>query len=612
MVDTKSKPATLPGGGFVMAPVPVEGVFSREQFDEETLEIVGEFERFFVNEVLPRTEELEHKATIEVDGETVPLAVHLLKQAGELGALSAEIPDEYDGLGLDVRTGSLMSEATGGNSGFAVTVGAHLGIGTQPIVYFGNEEQKKKWLPVLGTAELVSCYALTEPGAGSDALSGRTTAELSDDGTHYVVNGEKCFISNGNWADVAIVFARIDGLYSALIVDLHSEGVSRGAEEKKMGQLGSSTTALIFEDVKVPVENRLGEPGDASKIALNILNLGRLKLGFGCLGSMKYAINRAVKYSLERKQFGQAIGKFDMQKARLAGMVAKTYATDATCYRIAGAIDEEMESGADAVDAADKAAKKVAAVRKYALESSIAKIYGSEGLHHVAQNAVFMHGGYGYLTEYQVERVYRDNIVDMIYEGTNDVNRMVIFDDFVRNLFGAQIPFRESVEALDNRMREGNYAPEAVDGVPECVADLATKIMAAKQALLYTINHAIIHTGKNVRNEQQVMREVSDALVHTYVMESTLARVINLINARGESKSSVDQAIARIIAHEGLRAVAGHTTEALLCAIEPGAECERKIDELEKLQGAMRTRDPVGLLRRQVADAVISAGRYPF
>lgn len=606
MVQTKSVGA-LPGGGFLLAPVPAEGIFTREKFDEESYEIALEFRRFYENEVLTRVEEIDKKAYTEVDGKKTPLAIKILRDAGELGMLSAEIPEENEGLGLDVRTGCLFSEFSGGCSSFAVTMGAHQGIGTLPIVYFGNEEQKERFLPRLAVGEIISCYALTEPGSGSDALSGRTTGVLSDDGKHYIVNGEKTFISNGAWADIAIVFTRIDGLYSCLIVDLHAEGVSRGAEEQKMGQLGSSTTALIFEDVKVPVENLLGELGDASKIALNILNLGRLKLGFGCLGSMKYAIDKAVTYGLARKQFGQPILSFDMQKGRLASMVIKTYAVDALSYRVAGEIDEEIEASGDA----DKQARKVSVVRRHALEASICKILGSEALHYVAQNAVFIHGGYGYLNEYQVERIYRDNIVDMIYEGTNDVNRMVIFNDLVRNIFSSEIPFREKVGQLEAKIRKGKLGFKVPESVPESLAPSYKRVMAAKNALLYSLNHSLIHSGKNIRNEQQVMRDISDALINIYAMDSTLAKVIELVKEKGDRATQAEQAIARLVVHEGTKAVRDHSTEALL-GTASGGELERKLEVLAQLYVPMTSHEPVAELKRQVADAVLEAGKYCF
>jgi alkylation response protein AidB-like acyl-CoA dehydrogenase len=606
VVQTKSH-AVLPGGGFLLAPIPTDGIFTREKFDEDNLEIALQFLRFYENEVLTQVDAIDRKEYVDVDGKKTPIAIKLLREAGELGMLSAEIPEEYEGLGLDVRTGCLFSEFSGGCSSFAVTMGAHTGIGTLPIVYFGNIEQKKRFLPPLSVGEIISCYALTEPGAGSDALSGRTAGVLSDDGTHYVVNGEKIFISNGNWADIAIVFTRIDGLYSCLIVDLHADGVSRGAEEHKMGQLGSSTTALIFEDVKVPVENLLGDLGDASRIALNILNLGRLKLGFGCLGSMKYAINKSVTYGGERKQFGQPIITFDMQKARLAQMVIKTYAVDALSYRIAGEIDDEIESK----EGGDKQANKVSVVRRHALEASICKILGSENLHYVAQNAVFIHGGYGYLNEYQVERLYRDNIVDMIYEGTNDVNRMVIFNDLIRNIFGAEIPFRDSAEKLEARIRKDKLEAKVPDAVPESLAGSYGRVMAAKSALLYTLNHCLIACGKNVRNEQQVMRDISDSLIHLYSMDSTLAKVIELVANKGARGTIAEQAIARLVVHEGLKAVREHCSEAILGAVK-GGELERKMATLSKLMVPMTSHEPIADLKRTVANAVIEAGKYCF
>jgi len=402
------------------------------------------------------------------------------------------------------------------------------------------------------------------------------------------------------------VFTRIDGLYSALIMDLHSEGVERGVEEKKMGQRGSSTTALAFTDVKVPVENLLGEIGDASTIALNILNLGRHKLGLACLGTSKVAIEKAITYASARKQFGQPIVSFDMQKARLADMITQVYAVDSICYRTAGVIDEVRETLSGSEQEA-----KVEAVRRYAMEASCVKVLGSETLHAVAREAIFMHGGYGYLDEYHVERMYRDNIVDMIYEGTNDINRMVIFDDLVRNIFRSGIPFRENIELLEHRIRTEQMEYPLDDAMPSELVAAAKRVAAAKEAVLYTLNHALIHCGKNIKAEQQVMREVSNSVIALYAMDSSVARAADRLISDPSVAAEEVVACVELIVHDGVSSIRDHTTNTLLACVK-GAELERKLDTLEGLHLRMRSRIPVAELKRVVAECAIEAGKYPF
>ena len=589
----------MPGGGFLVADIPLGKVFSTEDLNETQKEFRDTARKFLANDVMPKGDAIENK---ELEGDK-PLVLRLLKQAADIGMCSVDIPEEYGGLGMDKITSSVVAESLAGCTSFGVTLGAHAGIGTLPIVYFGNEAQKKEWLPKLASAELLSCYALTEPAAGSDALSGRAIAKSVEGGKAFLLTGEKQFITNGSWADIAIVFAQVEGKYSAFIVDLRQKGVTRGAEEKKMGIKGSSTTSLSFEDVRVPAENMLGAPGMAPQIALNILNLGRFKLGFRALGDAKYAIDLTVKYASERKQFGQPIVSFDMQKGHLAEMAADTYAIDSLAYRAVGDIEQAL-SGLKHDET--YAAKTIDVVRAYALECSIVKVAGGETLTDVVTKAICMHGGYGFIHEYQVERVARDNVIDNIYEGTNDINRMTIFDTLARNILGAGIPFRQFMERLDAALREGKIRRTPGQGpLAEEIADA----IAAKQVAAYAINHAIIHCGKDVKNEQQVMEAAADVLIALYKMDSTVARVAK-ISANGKG-TAAHRAIAELVCHKNGQILAEKARE-IVCSVTPAPQLAAKLANLEKLTGLLGRPVNVVKTKRVIADAVVEAGAYRF
>ncbi len=589
----------MPGGGFLVATVPLGKILTREKLTDMQKEFADVARKFVENEVLPRVEEIEVKA--EEDG--MPLVIKLLKQAGELGLLAVDIPEEYEGLGQDKTTSMVIAEAMYGCASFGATLGAHAGIGTLPITLFGNEAQKQEWLPKVAYGELISSYALTEPGSGSDALSGRTTAEPTEDGKYYIINGEKQYITNGSWADLSVVFARIGDKYSAFIVDLHSEGVSRGAEEKKMGIKGSSTCSLIFENVKVPAENMLGKPGQAAAIALNILNLGRLKLGFGALGNCKYAIDLTVKFGSERKQFGQPIITFDMQKGKLADMVADTYAVDALNYRAVGDVDKALENLEHDETYIDK---MIQVLKTYALECSISKIAGSETLMSVANSAVRMHGGYGFCEEYKVERIARDNVVDTIFEGTNEINRLTIFATLTQNIFGAAMPFREFMEQVDKELREGSVARQPGEGpLAEEIADC----MAAKKVAAYAINHALIHCGKNIKNDQQVMAAISDIMVALYKMDSTVARAHQVAEDVGVGKAATHLDVARYVCYKNGRIINDLATDIIYSVVTPG-QLDRKLANLKQLIACLDRPVNAVQLRRRIADAIIEAGEY--
>jgi alkylation response protein AidB-like acyl-CoA dehydrogenase len=584
----------LAGGGFLVTPVPREGITIPEEASEEALLFAETAERFVQEQVWTKNEEIEAKAKDPETGE--PLAITLTRQAAEIGLTSLEIPEEYEGLGLDLTTSLMVSEKLCGQASFAVTMGAHSGIGTLPIVYFGNAEQKAKYLPKLATAEVISCYALTEPGNGSDALHGKTTAVRSEDGTHFLLTGQKQFITNGAWADMAVVFANIDGKYSGLIVDLHSEGVTRGAEEKKMGIWGSSTTTLSFDEVKVPAENQLGKTGAGPNIALNILGVGRMKLGFACLGTAKYALDKTVQFMHERKQFGRPIYEFDLQRGKLAEMTAWIYGCESLNYRIAGLIDEQLHG----LPEGHTSEEQMAVVRRFGVECAMSKISGSEACSRVLYHAVRMHGGYGFCEEYTVERLTRDNVIDTIYEGTNDINRLVIAGGLVESCYMGAVPFREYLDEVHDVL--GGEAPEAHDGYLGAEAD---QVASLKRAVAFTAEQVFLATGKEIRTEQQLMMFLADCLIALFTAESALARTAQL--GEGHAQAGVRADLVRLIIHEVSGQVADATRGCIGHVVPEAQRAERRAD-LDRL--LVQPTDDVIALKRRVADHVNAAGRY--
>ena len=434
----------IKGGAFLLGPVDEKTVFTPEEFDEIHLMIKNTVLDFVENEVIPKTEEIEEKE----EGVTIGL----LRKAGELGLLSSDIPEEFGGEEADKITTMLITECVSGGGSFATAFGAHTGIGTLPIVFFGTEEQKKKYLPGLATGELIAAYALTEPEAGSDAMNCKTVATLSEDGKYYILNGEKTFITNAAWADVIITYAKIDGeKFTAFIVDADTEGVTLGAEEKKMGIHGSSTRSVILENVKVPVENMLWKEGKGHQVAFNILNIGRFKLGAGCVGGCKRGIESAAEYALQRIQFKQPIANFNLTKYKIAQMAMLIYTTESLVYRLGGMIDKKLE---EVIAEGGDGSKIVEAIQEYAIECSISKVYCSEALDYVVDEAVQIYGGYGYCQEYPVERAYRDSRINRIFEGTNEVNRMLIPGTLMRKALKGEVPFMDAVFGLGEELKK--------------------------------------------------------------------------------------------------------------------------------------------------------------
>lgn len=583
------------GGIFLVEDTDPQDVFTPEDFSEEQRMFAQTAEDFLHNEVLAaldRTEAQEEGAM-----------VGLLKKAGKLGLLMIDVPEKYNGLGLDKATSMLVAEVVSKGGAFATSFGAQVGIGTLPIVYFGTEEQKQKYLPGLATGETISCYCLTEVGSGSDALAARARAELSEDGKYYILNGEKTFISNGGFADLYIVFAKIDGdKFSCFLVE-KDMGITFGAEEKKMGIKGSSTVQVYMENTKVPVENLLGEIGKGHKIAFNILNVGRFKLGVGCLGGAKLAFDSAMEYANSRQQFGKPISSFGMIKNKFAEMAAQIYAVDATSYRTAGLLDAVLEP----IDKDDPefAIKTMAGVEEYATECSILKIKGSEVLDMVVDEVVQIHGGYGYLADYPAERYYRDARVARIYEGTNEINRMLTPGMLLKRALKGDLPLLAAAKKLQEELLEvPSFDDDGSDGP---LVTEKTLIDNAKKVSVLMLGLAAQKFGEKLHDEQGVLGNIADIMIETYAMESAYLRSLKIVASRGEDEAQTVIDMTRLYCNNAMGRIDLWTRE-LLAATSEG-------DELRTMLVAGRRLvkyTPIDSLhlRLKIADAFIAKGKY--
>ncbi len=497
------------GGNFLLEPV-VGTIFTREMFSEEQREIDQMVREFARDKIFPRKDELA--------APNQEFTRELMREVGELGLLGVDVPEKYGGVELDKTTSALVVEAlsVGGSSSFVVTFSAHSGIGTLPIVYFGAEAQKEKHLPKLASGEHLGAYALTEPDAGSDASNIKTTAKLSDDGEEYILNGAKQYITNGGWADVYIVFAQVDGKISAFVVERGSPGLSTGAEEHKPGIKGSSTVTVFLEDVHVPQGSLLGRPGDGLSIALNILNIGRFKLGAADLGGCKVAINNATQYALERIQFGQPIAYFEAIRKKLADMVTRTYMLDSAIYRTVGMMDERI-SRLDHQDPRYNS-KVMAALEEYAIEASIAKVLGSEIQFEVVDHGVQIYGGYGYSEDYPMAGAYRDCRIDRIYEGTNEINRMVIYGYYLKKALTEELSVRDA--------EKGWLKP--VPGESEALQWEIRALDTARRMTLKYLHQAVTLYGQDLRNKQIVGEDLADLVIGYFAASSAVNRLLQL------------------------------------------------------------------------------------
>ncbi|NNU84310.1 acyl-CoA dehydrogenase [Geobacillus sp. BMUD] len=584
----------IKGGSFLIEDIPAERVFTPEDFTDEHHMIAKTTEEYVNNEVLPQLEHLENH---EFDR-----SVKLLRKAGELGLLSADIPEEYGGLGLDKVSSAIIAEKMAPAGGFAISHGAHVGIGSLPIVLFGTEEQKQKYLPYLATGEKIAAYALTEPGSGSDALGAKTTAKLNAEGTHYILNGEKQWITNSGFADVFVVYAKVDGQhFTAFIVERDFPGVSTGPEEKKMGIKSSSTRTLILQDVPVPKENVLGEIGKGHVIAFNILNIGRYKLGLGAVGGAKRAFEITVKYANQRQQFKRPISQFTLTQEKLATMASRLYAAESSVYRTVGLFDERMGL-LDAEKAKD--GKEVAkSIAEYAIECSLNKFFATEVLDYIVDEGVQIHGGYGFMQEYEIERAYRDSRINRIFEGTNEINRLLVPGMYLKKALKGELPLFQKAQQLQEELMMMT-AEEPGTGALEQEKYL---VRNAKKIALMVAGLAAQKYGQRIEEEQEVLVNIADIVSNIYAMESALLRTEKAIQASGEEKNKQKVLYTQIFCQEAFNEIEAHAKETLV-AVEQG-------DTLRMMLAALRrlTRHtPINVIakKREAAAALIEAERY--
>ncbi|WP_316569378.1 acyl-CoA dehydrogenase family protein [Neobacillus sp. YIM B06451] len=585
---------SIKGGSFLIEDVPYDRVFTPEDFTDEHKMIAKTTEEYIEKDVMPHIEHIENH---EFDR-----SVKLLKQAGELGLLGADVPEEYGGLALDKISSALIAEKMARAGGFSISHGAHVGIGSLPIVLFGNEDQKQKYLPDLATGEKLAAYALTEPGSGSDALGAKTTAKLNDEGTHYVLNGEKQWITNSAFADVFIVYAKIDGEhFSAFIVERDFPGVSVGAEEKKMGIKGSSTRTLILQDAQVPKENLLGEAGRGHIIAFNILNIGRYKLGVGVVGGAKRALEITIEYANQRQQFKTPISQFNLTKEKFATMASKIYAAESSVYRTVGLFEDQM--GRLTAEEAKDGLQVAKSIAEYAIECSLNKVFGTETLDYVVDEGVQIHGGYGYMAEYEIERAYRDSRINRIFEGTNEINRLLVPGTYIRKAMKGELPLFQKAQQLQEELMM--MMPEEPGDEP--LEQEKHLVRNAKKIGLLAAGLAAQKYGKALEQEQEILVNIADIISNAYAMESVVLRTEKAIAKSGLEKSRQKLLYTQIFCQEAFNEIEQHAKETLV-ATEEG-------DTLRMLMSALRkfTRHtPINVIakKRQAADRLIEAEKY--
>lgn len=559
----------IKGGGFLVEDLEASRVFTPEDFTDEQKMIAKTAEEYVKNQVLPVVENLEHHEFEH--------SVRLLKEAGDLGLLAADIPEEYGGLGLDKISSALIAEKISVAGGFSITHGAHVGIGTLPIVLFGNEEQKQKYLPNSASGDKISAYALTEPGSGSDALGAKTTAKLNAEGTHYILNGEKQWITNAGFADVFVVYAKVDGdKFTAFIVEKTFPGVSVGAEEKKMGIKSSSTRTLILQDAEVPVENLLGEIGRGHVIAFNILNIGRYKLGVGTVGGSKRALELAISYSNQRQQFKTPISSFNLTKQKLATMASKLYATESLIYRTVGYFEERMGQLSEVEQKDGKAI--AASIAEYAIECSINKVVGSEVLDYIVDEAVQLHGGYGFMQEYEVERIYRDSRINRIFEGTNEINRLIVPGTFLKKAMKGELPLLQKAQSLQEELLM--MMPEEVSDEP--LAQEKVLVANAKKIGLLAAGLAAQRFGTKLEAEQEVLVNIANIANNIFAMESAVLRTEKAIDRDGVEKANQKLLYTQIFCQEAFDEIEKAAKETLIASVE-GDNLRMMISALRKL-----------------------------
>jgi len=593
---TLNKPAAK-GGSFLLESALPQDVFTPVDLTDDQKLIGQTAEEFVTKEVMPLVKDLENKKP--------GLMAEMVRKGAELGIMSGGIPEEYGGAGLDKIATTVLTEKLSIYGGFAVTHGAHAGIGTLPIVYFGTEEQKRKYLPKLASAEMIGAYCLSEPQAGSDAQNSLTRAELNPEGTHYILNGQKMWITNGGFADLYIVFAKIDGeKFTAFIVERAFPGCKPGNEEHKMGIHGSSTTPVFLENCKVPKENVLHEIGRGHIVAFNVLNAGRFTLGASAVGGSKYVLMSASKYAKERKAFGKQIGEFGLMKEKLAEMAIQLFAVESMVYRSAGNIESAM--AAASASGGNKIQSTMMVLEEYAIESSIAKVYGSEMLDFVVDEGVQIFGGYGFHEDYPVCRAYRDSRINRIFEGTNEINRMLIIQMLMKRAMGGQLALIPAAMKLADEILAGPSFEEAPEGV---LAEESRVVANAKKMFLQAAGGAVQKFREKLADEQELIGALSNIVMEVYATESCLLRAQKAAAAKGEAASSVMIDAARVFIADAAERLE-HEARRAIAAVHEGDMLTTQMAVLKRFgkRGAVNTI----ALRRKVAAAVQAQDRYPF
>lgn len=586
----------IKGGGWLIEESAASDTFIPEEYNEEQQMVKDMCATFLDNDVLPVIE--------RIDQMEEGLMSSLVRKAGEQGLLGVSVPEMYGGSGKDFITSTLVNEGLGGGFSFSVAVSAHTGIGTLPIVYFGTDEQKQKYIPKLCTGEWTGSYGLTEPNSGSDALSAKTTATLSTDGKYYLLNGQKCWITNGGFADVYTVFAKIDGtLFTAFIVERDFEGFTRGPEEHKMGIKGSSTVQLYFQDCKVPVENVLGAVGKGHIIAFNILNIGRLKLSAAAMGGAKRALTMSIEYAKTREQFKTAIANFGAIKTKLAEMAIRIWVNESALYRTAKWIDnkehELVNEGKSFQEALPGAAEE------YAIECAILKVFGSEMLDFVVDEGVQIHGGNGYSDEYVISKAYRDSRINRIYEGTNEINRLLTVDMVLKRAMKGRLDVMGAALKVSKELMS---IPEFGGGEEELFAAEKKVVANFKKAILMTAGAAVQKFMMKLDSEQEILMHIADMAIETFMAESALLRVMKLAKVNGMEASQFENDMVQTYLYDAADRIGKHGKDAVNAFAE-GDELRMMLLGIKRFTKAPSLNTKA--LRRRIADKLIADGKYP-
>ena len=591
-MDAQMEKDYIKGGAFLIENRTAEEMFTPEDFTEEH-KMIGDTMREFVdNEVRPNI--------LEMENHNWQIARDLVKEAGDLGLLGANIPEEYGGAALDQVSGVIIAEMIGRGGGFGTTFGAQTSIGLLPILYFGSEELKQKWIPPIVAGEKVTAYCLSEAGSGSDALGAKCSARLSDDGTEYILNGEKMWISNGGFADVYIVFAKVDGekqKFSAFVVE-RSENCRPGNEEHKMGIKSSSTTPLILSDARIPASNLIGNVGDGARIAFNILNVGRFKLGASVTGGAKLALHDAIRYANERHQFNKPISSFGAIKHKLAEMAIRVWVAESITYRTVGMIDALIGE-----DGGDKE-KKLRSIEEYAVESSINKVACSEALDYVVDEMVQIYGGYGYSADYPAEKAYRDSRINRIFEGTNEINRMLIPGQLMKRAMKGQLGLLSAAKALQDEILNPQMSFDETEGTLAAEIKLANN---AKKIALMILGTAAQKYMSELSNQQEILMNAADIIIEAYQMETAILRAQKLAE-KSDAAGQID--MAAVFCNDAIQRVEAKAKNTI-AAMTEGDEGKMLLVALKRFT---KNNTPVNTIaaRQRIADTLIAANKYAF